>query len=126
MFSTPSWEVVSGIIQEIKVRIVELDMERMFSTNDKISEKLNQQFLTEFPDLRRPDIYRALLRECSPAIQVMNNTLRQSIDYVNRLATNDPSLNIFELGISRYFIAEGIFSLRAAHSISLAESQMTK
>jgi hypothetical protein len=120
-----SFELVTGVIQEVKLRIVERDIERIFSTNDLVSEKLNQQFLTFFPNLGIQP-YRALLRETSPAIQVMNNVLRQTVDYINRLASDDESVNIFELGISRFFIAEGIFSLRTAHSISLAESQLTK
>jgi len=45
---------------------------------------------------------------------------------VHRINLKDPSLNVFELGVSKYFLSENILTMRAAHSISLAESQMTK
>lgn len=121
----PFIEVISGLLREVKATILENEIGRLFSTNDAVSDKLNAEFKSKFPDLSDQH-YRALLRECSPAIQVLNDQLRATIDYVNRLASNDPNLNIFELGIARFFIAEGIFSMRTAHSISLAESQLTK
>jgi hypothetical protein len=118
-------ESVTELFHYVKSMILEQDIGRLFSTNERVSMKLNSDFKKIFPDLDDQS-YRALLRECSPAIQVMNDVLRQTIDYVNRLASNDPDLNIFELGLARYFIADGVFSLRTSHSISLAESQLTK
>jgi hypothetical protein len=125
LFATPNYEVVEHMMQEIKLRIVEQDIGRLFESTGKILSKLSVQFKSVFPDLD-DRAYRALLGICYPAFDVANKTLRQSVNYVNRLAANDETLNIFELGLSKYFIAEGIFSLRTAHSISLAESQMTK
>lgn len=120
-----STEVVAELIQEVKVTIVEKDMDRVFGNVELISKKLDQPFLDTYPGLGNQP-YRALRRECYPAIMALNDNLRRQVDYINRLASSDPNLNIFELGIAKYFVADEILSLRAAHSISLAESQLTK
>jgi len=120
-----STEVVAELIQEVKVSIVEQDMNRVFGNVELISSKLDKPFLDRYPGLGNQP-YRALRRECYPAIMCLNDNLRRQVDYINRLSSNDPSINIFELGISKYFVADEILSLRAAHSISLAESQLTK
>jgi len=120
-----STEVVAELIQEVKVSIVEKDMDRVFGNVELISQKLDQPFLDTYPGLGNQP-YRALRRECYPAIMCLNDNLRRQVDYINRLSSNDASLNIFELGIAKYFVADEILSLRAAHSISLAESQLTK
>jgi hypothetical protein len=56
----------------------------------------------------------------------LNDNLRRQVDYLNRLALNDININIFEMGVAKFIVPDNILSLRAAHSISLAESQMTK
>lgn len=113
------------MISETKLRIVEQDIGRMFNSTHKILDKLYEPLIKVHPDLST-QLYRALLGQCYPATLCLNVLLRKQADYVNRLASNDPSLNVFELGISKYFLADNILSMRAAHSISLAESQMTK
>jgi len=120
-----SCESVLNLILEIKIRIVELDIGRMFRSTEKILENLFVPFRNTYPDLD-PKVYRALFGQCYPATMCLNVILRKQVDYVNRLSSNDESLNVFELGIAKYFLADNILSMRAAHSISLAESQMTK
>lgn len=116
---------MSDLIQEIKVRIVEEDMRRVFSNTQTILNKLYEPLREHFPDLD-VRVYRALLGQCYPGTECLNILLRKQVDLINRLVSNDPDLNIFELGISKYFVADNILTMRAAHSISLAESQMTK
>nr|UPW42113.1 MAG: putative RNA dependent RNA polymerase [Zhejiang mito-like virus 6] len=123
--SPASWEVVSALLQEIRVRIAEKDMDRVFENVGIITEKLDAPFREHYPDLA-DQAYRALRRECYPAIMCLNDNLRRQVDYLDRLALNDIEINIFELGIAKYIVSDDILSLRAAHSISLAESQMTK
>jgi len=120
-----SHESVLNLILEIKLRIVELDMGRIFQSTGKILENLFTPFRSIYPDLD-PKVYRALMGMCYPAGMCLNNILRKQVDYINRLSANDETLNVFELGISKYFLAENVLTMRAAHSISLAESQMTK
>lgn len=116
---------VQNLILEVKGIIVEKDVGRIFDAVGPITKGLDAPFLNIFPALS-VQVYRALRRETMPLIYVLNDTLRRHVDYHNRLAMNDEGINIFELGVSKYMIGANIINLRAAHSISLAESQMVK
>jgi hypothetical protein len=54
-----STEIVLDLIQQVKVAIVEKDIERVFSNVEIISSKLDRPFLETFPDLGNQP-YRAL------------------------------------------------------------------
>lgn len=111
-------------VGEVKLRIVVRDVEKMFSKRDSIVKSMDAPFETSFPGLA-VQTYQALRRETMPLISVANDLLRQSVDSYNRLTT-DPDLDIFEMGLSKYFVGEGMFSLRRSRSISLAQAQLVK
>jgi len=111
-------------VGEVKLRIVVRDVEKMFSKRDSIVKSMDDPFEASFPGLA-VQTYQALRRETMPLISVANDLLRQSVDSYNRLTT-DPDLDIFEMGLSKYFVGEGMFSLRRSRSISLAQAQLVK
>jgi len=125
VLTQPKQCFVQNMILEVKGIIVEKDVGRIFDAVGPITKGLDAPFLNTFPALS-VQVYRALRRETMPLIYVLNDTLRRHVDYQNRLAMNDEGINIFELGVSKYMIGANIINLRAAHSISLAESQMVK
>lgn len=129
----PLWEFIStpemlnllvDFIKEMKLKIAISDVERLFENRDSIVKTMDNQALKHLPSLN-VQLYQALRRETLPVISVANTLLRLSVDAVNRLVS-DEDVNIFELGISKYYVGEAIFSLRRARSISLAQARLTK
>jgi hypothetical protein len=129
----PLWEFIStpemlnllvDFIKEMKLKIAISDVERLFENRDSIVKTMDDQALKHLPSLN-VQLYQALRRETLPVISVANTLLRLSVDAVNRLVS-DEDVNIFELGISKYYVGEAIFSLRRARSISLAQARLTK
>lgn len=125
LFSSPSKEVVTLLVEQVKRRIVAEDMRKLTVHKKKILENILHPFTVEFPNLDSK-LYRALLGLCYPGTECLNAIVRKQYDMVWRINSKDPTINIFELGISKYFLTENILTIRAAQSISLAESQMTK
>jgi hypothetical protein len=129
----PLWEFIStpemlnllvDFIKEMKLKIAVSDVERLFENRDSIVKTMDDQALKHLPSLN-VQLYQALRRETLPVISVANTLLRLSVDAVNRLVS-DEDVDIFELGISKYYVGEAIFSLRRARSISLAQARLTK
>lgn len=131
--TVPLWEFIStpemlnflvDCIKEIKLQIAVSDVEKLFENRDSIVKTMDDQALKHFPSLS-VQLYQALRRETLPVISVANTLLRLSVDAVNRLVS-DEDVDIFSLGISKYYVGEAIFSLRRARSISLAQARLTK
>jgi len=131
--SFPLWEVLSppqmynllvDFVQEVKLRIVVRDIEKLFDDNAKIQKSVDLPYRKHFPSLS-VQLLQALRRECNPITEVVNRLLRKSVEEANTLVS-DPSVDIFEIGISKYFVGKEVFSLRRARSISLAQAQLTK
>lgn len=129
----PLWEFIStpemmnlliDYVKEIKLKIAVSDVEKLFENRDSIVKTMDDQALKHFPSLN-VQLYQALRRETLPVISVCNDLLRLSVDAVNRLVS-DEDVDIFSLGISKYYVGEAIFSLRRARSISLAQARLTK
>lgn len=118
-------EIISNFLLESKKSIIKHDMKRLLAQNAGLAEKTLLPFREAFPDLDAR-LYIALRRELMPTIVVLNDQILKTANYVNRLYSQDPTFDMFSAGVAKFFIGEGIFSLRTAHSISLAESQVTK
>jgi len=112
-------------VSEVKVRIVEKDMERLFDNRQALEDIALRKFKEFFPDLSAPH-YSALRRATWPVYTVLSDVMRKGAELMNQLAANSEELDLFELGISKYFISDKIFSMRKSQSISLAQAQMAK
>jgi hypothetical protein len=111
-------------IKEVKLRIVVRDIEKLFDNRNAIVKSMDKPFIDSFPGLS-VQLYQALRRETNPIFEVTNRLLRRSVEEANTVVS-DPSVDIFEIGISKYFVGKEVFSLRRARSISLARAQLTK
>jgi hypothetical protein len=118
------YDLLLDYIQEVKLRIVVRDVEKLFEGNEKIQKDLDKPYRIHFPSLS-VQLLQALRRECNPITEVVNRLLRKSVEEANTLVS-DPSVDIFSIGISKYFVGKDVFSLRRARSISLAQAQLTK
>lgn len=66
----------------------------------------------------------------NPVIESINRLIDQSIEYLLATVLSDESSLIpefiIEYGLSKYFVSKGVFTMRASHSIALAESAIIK
>lgn len=130
-----------------KKRLIERDMERFQKDAYKVSAKLSGTFKKFFPDLSVQD-YRASLRGRHPLVSVLNAMILESVhilrtkfgkaivithasDRSSQALAGSPDMVIpdstyLEVGISKYFVSKGVFTMRASHSITLTKAQVVK
>nr|UJQ92539.1 MAG: putative RNA-dependent RNA polymerase [Mitoviridae sp.] len=140
-------KIAKAIMVEGKKRLVERDLEKFQKDAYSVSAKLTGTFLSKFPDLSVQD-YRAALRGNHPLVTVLNSMIIESITVLREkfgrsVAITTARSNQFQamagtidevseetylekVGLSKYFVSKGVFSMRASHSINLAQSQVTK
>jgi len=117
-------DLLLDFIKEVKLRIVVRDIGKLFEGRNAIVKAMDKPFIDAFPGLS-VQLYQALRRETNPIFEVTNRLLRKSVEEANTLVS-DPNIDIFSVGISKYFIGKDVFSLRRSRSISLAQAQLTK
>jgi hypothetical protein len=133
---------------EAAKRLVERDFGRFQKDAYRISAKLNGMLFKKCPGLDVQS-YRKALGKNSPLILVLNGMILESAMVLNKTfgravgitrhstreyqaiagwdegqqVTEESYLNV---GVSKYFVSKGVFSMRAAHSLSLADSMLVK
>lgn len=133
---------------EAAKRLIERDFGRFQKDAYRISAKLNGMLFKKCPGLDVQS-YRKALGKNSPLILVLNGMILESAMVLNRTfgravgitrhstrefqaiggwdegqqVSEESYLNV---GISKYFVSKGVFSMRAAHSLSLADSMLVK
>lgn len=122
-------------------------MKRFQKDAYSVSAKLSGTFSKAFPDLSVQD-YRAALRGVSPLVSVLNAMILESAHILNTefnraiVLTTARSSQVQAIGakegpiaatsflmqggLSKYFIAKGVFTMRASHSIVLTQAQVVK
>lgn len=133
---------------EAAKRLVERDFGRFQRDAYSVSAKLTGTFLRKFPGLDVQS-YRAALRGVHPLVTVLNRMILASAEILNKefgraigiqtarssqyqaIAGWDESQRVPEstylnVGLSKYFVSKGVFSMRASHSLSLTESMLVK
>nr|UJQ92486.1 MAG: putative RNA-dependent RNA polymerase [Mitoviridae sp.] len=119
--------VARRVVSEAKRKIVERDLAKFQNDTFVIHKRLNDDLNREFRDLPG-QAYRAALRAYHPMIMVLNRTIDSSIDYLisNSILDPGPETDFSALSLSKYHVSKGVFSMRASHSISLAQSMVVK
>ena len=133
---------------EAAKRLIERDFGRFQKDAYRISAKLNGMLFKKCPGLDVQS-YRKALGKNSPLILVLNGMILESAMVLNKTfgravgitrhstrefqaiagwdegqqVTEESYLNV---GVSKYFVSKGVFSMRAAHSLSLADSMLVK
>jgi hypothetical protein len=115
------------LLVKAKRRLVERDLETFQRDAYIVNDKINKTFSDKFPSLSGQD-YRALMRDLSPLVQVLNSLIDESMNLLLiALSGEEPSPEFYlDSGLSKYFVSKGVFSLRASHSIALADSMVVK
>lgn len=129
-------------------RLIERDFGRFQKDAYRISAKLNGMLFKKCPGLDVQS-YRKALGKNSPLILVLNGMILESVGILNKtfgkavgitrhstrefqaIAGWDLDQQVSEesylnVGVSKYFVSRGVFSMRAAHSLSLADSMLAK
>jgi len=119
--------VARRVVSEAKRKLVERDLAKFQNDTFVIHKRLNEDLAREFRDLPG-QAYRAALRVYHPMIMVLNRTIDASIDYLisNAILDPGPETDFSALSLSKYHISKGVFSMRASHSITLAQSMVVK
>lgn len=119
--------VARRVVSEAKRKLVERDLTKFQNDTFVSHKRLNDDLAREFRDLPG-QAYRAALREFHPMIMVLNMTIDTSIDYLisNSILDLGPETDYSALSLSKYHVSKGVFSMRASHSISLAQSMVVK
>jgi hypothetical protein len=133
---------------EAAKRLIERDFGRFQKDAYRISAKLNGMLFKKCPGLDVQS-YRRALGQNSPLILVLNGMILESAKVLNEtfgraigitrhstrefqaIAGWDEGQQVSEesylnVGVSKYFVSKGVFSMRAAHSLSLADSMLVK
>lgn len=116
------------LLTQAKRRLVERDLEKFQRDAYKVNDRLNKDLAEHFPNLSAQD-YRAALREYHPLVVVLNYLIDDSMNLLLIAfgEEGEEKSNFYlEAGLSKYFVSEGVFSMRASHSINLAQSMVTK
>lgn len=119
--------VARRVVSKAKQKLVERDLAKFQNDTFVIHKRLDEDVKREFRDLPG-QAYRASLREAHPMIMVLNRTIDASIDYLisNAILDPGPETDFSALSLSKYHVSKGVFSMRASHSISLAQSMVVK
>jgi hypothetical protein len=135
---------------EAAKRLVERDLGRFQRDAYAVSAKLTGTFLRKFPDLDVQS-YRAALRGNHPLVTVLNQMILASGEVLRKqlgkavflttarssqfqaigpddddLYQRVPEDTYLNMGLSKYFVSKGVFTMRASHSLSLADSMLVK
>jgi hypothetical protein len=133
---------------EAAKRLIERDFGRFQRDAYSVSAKLTGTFLKKFPGLDVQS-YRAALRGNHPLVTVLNSMILTSAMLLNKEFGKSigittarssqfqaiqgwdenhpvPDDTYLKVGLSKYFVSKGVFSMRASHSLSLADSALLK
>jgi len=143
---------IGGVARHLHVeaakRLVERDFGRFQRDAYSVSAKLTGTFLKKFPGLDVQS-YRAALRGNHPLVTVLNGMILASAHILNREfgksigittarssqfqaikgwdeSQTVPDDTYLKVGLSKYFVSKGVFTMRASHSLSLADSMLLK
>jgi hypothetical protein len=106
---------------------VKRDLEKFQVDAFVVSNRLNEDFTRFFPGLSGQE-YRASLREYHPMVMVLNYLIDGAMPLICTALDPQADLTEFylESGLSKYHVSKGVFSMRASHSINLAQSMVVK
>jgi hypothetical protein len=115
------------LVIKAKKKLTERDLETFQKDAYIVNDRLNRELAENFPSLSGQD-YRALLREYSPIVKVLNELIDKSMNSLLMVFNDSPETEEFylSLGLSKYHVSRGIFTMRASHSIALADSMVVK
>lgn len=120
-------DVAKAVVVKAKEKLVERDLETFQSDAYKVNDRLDKDLAEKFPSLSGQE-YRAALRICHPLVVVLNYLIDASMELLLRRFDPEADLTDFylEAGLSKYHVSKGVFSMRASHSITLAQSMVVK
>lgn len=133
---------------EAAKRLVERDFGRFQRDAYSVSAKLSGTFLGKFPGLDVQS-YRAALRGNHPLVTVLNQMILASAHILNKefgraigITTSSssqyqaiagwdetqtvPDDTYLKVGLSKYFVSKGVFTMRASHALSMTDSMLVK
>jgi len=133
---------------EAAKRLIERDFGRFQRDAYSVSAKLNGMFLQKFPGMDVQS-YRKALGKNHPLILVLNGMILASAHLLNKEygraigitsassghfqaikgwdeGRSVPDQTYLTVGLSKYFVSKGVFTMRASHSLSLADSMIVK
>nr|ALD89125.1 RNA-dependent RNA polymerase [Rhizoctonia solani mitovirus 6] len=126
--------VLKWIRVEAKKRLVERDLESFQRDAYVVNDRLTS-IAMERAGLACPE-QQSFLRETLPVminwylplVNVLNGLIDESMDLLIHLLdfTADRTDSYLNAGLNKYFVSKGVFTMRASHSITLAESAVTK
>jgi len=125
-------ETARAVLIEAKSRLVKRDVEKFQVDAYKVNDRINSDFEQISKDLGFPGLsgqeYRASLRECHPLVMVLNYLIDGALPLIMTMFDPEADLTSFylEAGLSKYHVSKGVFSMRASHSINLAQSMVVK
>jgi hypothetical protein len=118
-----------------KKRLIEKDLESFqrdaYVVNDrlyKIAYDLIPASATPYERDFMKETIPVVINWNSPMVLVLNRLIDESMDLIIHALdeTADRSDFYTKAGLSKYFVSKGVFSMRASHSITLADSAVTK
>jgi len=116
-----------AVVVEAKGQLVKRDLEKFQVDVFVVSKRLDEDFTRFFPSLSGQE-YRASLREFHPMVVVLNYLIDGAMPLICTALDPQADLTEFylESGLSKYHVSKGVFSMRASHSINLAQSMVVK
>jgi hypothetical protein len=125
------------LLYTAKYHLIESDLSKFQTDTYVINSDINR-WVDDKIGKDRPHDVKLFLKETlsvvighgNPVVGAINTLIDQSIDYLTStvLASEETLVPDFILshGLSKYFVSRGVFTMRASHSIALAESAVVK
>jgi hypothetical protein len=128
-------DIIELIYTEAKRRLVEKDLYTFQSDAYKVNSKLNKFVSDKITGAGVDQATGEFLKETlsvvlnwnHPMVLCLNNMIDRSTEFLMNYWDPEISLDfLFEVGLSKYKVSKGVFSMRASSSIILAESAVLK
>jgi hypothetical protein len=130
-----SVDIIELIYIEAKRNLVEKDLQYFQKGVWTINARLNQLVTDRIEAARVDQATGEFLKETlstvlnwnHPMVHCLNRLIDQSTEFLMKYWDPEQSLDfLMEQGLSKYYVSEGVFSMRTCHSIILAESAILK
>jgi hypothetical protein len=130
-----SIDIIELIYIEAKRNLVEKDLQFFQKGVWTINARLNKLVSDKIEEARVDQTTGEFLKETlstvlnwnHPMVHCLNRLIDESTEFLMKYWDPDNSLDfLMNQGLSKYFISEGVFSMRTSHSIILAESAILK
>nr|UJQ92439.1 MAG: putative RNA-dependent RNA polymerase [Mitoviridae sp.] len=128
-------EILKWIFTVAKKRLIERDVYQFQSDAYKVNDRLYKIAFKQIPgsaDQATQDFMRetipVMVNWDNPLVLCLNRLIDESLILLMHVLdeTADKSEFYQKAGLSKYFISKGVFTMRASHSITLADSAVNK